>query len=197
MPNLVNDFEVRKETLRALGGDPTGLSNIYEVDKEILRLTQQGGSGIPDAPVDGVQYARQNGEWTPVEEGIPDAPSDGKTYGRNNGNWTAVESGYPIKQGVEIDNNVVSVENYGIHTKLNGNFISYESGTGENYVRLYDKLEVMMDGEKSEAKFIDVANAGNGVVKTTNDGKVKFWLGTQQEYDAIATKDANTLYVIK
>ena len=67
MPNLVNDFEVRKETLRALGGDPTGLANIFEVDKEILRLTQQGGSGITDAPVDGVQYARQNGEWTPVQ----------------------------------------------------------------------------------------------------------------------------------
>ena len=72
MPNLVNDFEVRKETLRALGGNPDGLANIYEVDKEILRLTQQGGGGegIPDAPVDGVQYARQNGEWTPVESGI-------------------------------------------------------------------------------------------------------------------------------
>ena len=173
MPNLVNDFEVRKETLRALGGDPTGLANIFEVDKEILRLTQQGGGG----------------------EGIPDAPSDGKTYGRNNGTWTPVESGYPIKQGVQIDNNIVSVENYGIYTKLNGNFISYESG--DNYVRLYDKLEVVKDGEKSEANFIDVANAGNGVVKTSNNGKVKFWSGTQAEYDAIATKDSNTIYIIK
>ena len=242
MPNLVNDFEVRKETLRALGGNPDGLANIYEVDKEILRIIQQGGGGgegIPDAPVDGVQYGRQNGEWTPVESGIdwntikqklaedgvesikfiigdeqviltasevknllnqtvlPDAPSDSKTYGRNNGAWTPVESGYPIKQGVQIDNNVVSVENYGIYTKLNGNFISYESGTGDNYVRLYDKLEVLKDGEKSEANFIDVANAGNGVVKTSNGGKVKFWSGTQAEYDAITTKDANTLYIIK
>ena len=67
MPNLVNDFEVRKETLHALGGNPDGLANIYEVDLEILRLTQQGGSGITDAPVDGVQYGRQNGEWTPVQ----------------------------------------------------------------------------------------------------------------------------------
>ena len=70
MSNLVNDFEVRKETLRALGGNPDGLANIYEVDKEILRLTQQGGSGITDAPVDGVQYGRKNGEWTPVESGV-------------------------------------------------------------------------------------------------------------------------------
>ena len=70
MPNLVNDFEVRKETLRALGGDPTGLANIYEVDLEILKLIGSGEQGIPDAPIDGVQYARQNGEWTPVESGV-------------------------------------------------------------------------------------------------------------------------------
>lgn len=46
MPNLVNDFEVRKETLRALGGNPDGLANIYEVDLEILKLIGSGGSGI-------------------------------------------------------------------------------------------------------------------------------------------------------
>ena len=46
MPDLVNDFEVRKETLRALGGNPDGLANIYEVDKEILKLISEGGSGI-------------------------------------------------------------------------------------------------------------------------------------------------------
>lgn len=143
---------------------------------------ETGGNGIPTG-------------WTVKEfDMYTEAPKDGKTYGRNNGAWTPVESGYQIKQGVEIDNNVVSVENYGIYTKLNGNFISYESGN--NHVRLYDKLEVMIDGEKIEAKFIDVANAGNGVVKTSNGGKVKFWSGTQEEYDAIATKDANTLYVI-
>ena len=76
--------------------------------------------------------------------------------------------------------------------------VDYNKGTAieDNYVRLYDKLEVFKDGEKSEANFMDVANAGNGVVKTPNGGKVKFWSGTQQEYDAITTKDANTLYII-
>lgn len=46
MPNLVNDFEVRKETLRALGGNPDGLANIFEVDKEILKILSEGGVGI-------------------------------------------------------------------------------------------------------------------------------------------------------
>ena len=153
--------------------------------------------GISDAPSDGTQYARQNGAWTPVEEGLTDAPIDGKTYGRNNGAWTPVESGYPIKQGVEIDNNVVSVQNYGQYTKLHGNFIEIEKNNECN-IKLYDKLEVTMPGEESKtAKFIDILNAGNGVVKTSNGGKVKFWSGTQQEYDAIATKDSHTLYIIK
>ena len=103
MPNLVNDFEVRKETLRALGGNPDGLANIYEVDLEILKLIGSGEQGIPDAPIDGVQYARQDGAWVESE---------------------------PIK------------------------------------------------------------------VKTTSNNTLQFWSGTQQEYDAIVTKDANTLYVI-
>lgn len=33
-------------------------------------------------------------------------------------------------------------------------------------------------------------------VVDTNSGKLKFWSGTRQEYDAIVTKDSNTLYNI-
>lgn len=43
--NLSNDFEVRQATLVKLGGDPTNLSNIYEVDLAILEKTGQGGGG--------------------------------------------------------------------------------------------------------------------------------------------------------
>ena len=185
-----------------------GVASTGTIEKISGVSYEAGGNGIPEgwtvkeiyeyveAPMDGNQYARQDGTWTVVEPGITDAPSDGKTYGRNNGAWTPVESGYPIKQGVQIDNNVVSVENYGQYTKLHGNFIEIEKNN-EGNIKLYDKLEVTMPGEESKtASFIDILNAGNGVVKTSNGGKVKFWSGTQAEYDAIATKDANTLYVI-
>ena len=151
---------------------------------------------------DGVEYVQNSSSgipsgWTVKEVDVIEVPNDGKTYGRNNGTWTEVESGYPIKQGVQIDNNVVSVENYGQHTSLHGNFIEIEKNE-EGNIRLYDKLEVTMPGEESKtASFIDILNAGNGVVKTTSNNTLQFWTGTQQEYDAITTKDANTLYIIK
>lgn len=40
------DFEVRKATLRKLGGDPTGLQTIYEVDLAILDKIGGGGGGL-------------------------------------------------------------------------------------------------------------------------------------------------------
>lgn len=43
-----NDFEVRQATLTKLGGDPTNLTNIYEVDLAILDKTSGGGAVIDD-----------------------------------------------------------------------------------------------------------------------------------------------------
>ena len=143
MPNLVNDFEVRKETLRALGGNPDGLANIYEVDLEILKLIGSGGGeGIPDAPVDGVQYARQNGEWTPVESGL---------------DWNT------IKQKLANDG--------------------------------VESIKFIMGAEEIILTASELKNLLNQTVQS--DTVTNIWSGTQQEYDAIATKDANTLYVIK
>ena len=50
-----------------------------------------GALAIPDAPVDGQQYARQNASWSVVAGGgggIADAPSDGTLYGRKSAAWT-------------------------------------------------------------------------------------------------------------
>lgn len=47
-----------------------------------------GGGGVPEAPIDGQQYARQNAGWSVVaDSGIPEAPQDGNYYVRQNGNW--------------------------------------------------------------------------------------------------------------
>ena len=99
-----------------------------------------------------------------------------------------------FKELEELDNKYNNISNTNIFELAIYLYIRY----GEVPVELYDKLEVTMPGEESKtASFIDILNAGNGVVKTSNGGNVKFWNGTQAEYDAIATKDANTLYIIK
>ena len=180
MSNLVNDFEVRKETLRALGGDPTGLANIYEVDLEILKLIGSGGGeGIPEAPIDGVQYARQDGAWTVVESvepGISDAPTDGTQYARQNGNWTPVVEGITDAQS---DGQKYARQD-GTWTPVTEG-ISDAPTDGTQYAR-------------QNGAWVEVEPSK---VKTTNNTTIKFWTGTQDEYDLIATKDANTLYIIK
>lgn len=60
--------------------------------------------GIPDAPDDGQQYARQSGTWSVVivgdggggGGGFPDAPINGKMYGRKNGTWQEVPPDPPV-----------------------------------------------------------------------------------------------------
>jgi hypothetical protein len=56
-----------------------------------------GGGGIPDAPTDGQQYARngQTASWEVVAGGIPDAPADGQQYARNGqtASWEVVAGG--------------------------------------------------------------------------------------------------------
>ena len=169
MSNLVNDFEVRKETLKKLGGDPTGLANIYEVDLEILkRIGSGGGEGIPDAPIDGVQYARQNGAWTPVESGV---------------DWNTIKQKL-AEDGVESIKFIMGAEQIiltasELKTLLNQTVLPDAPSDGKQYAR-------------QDGAWVEVSK-----VKTTNNTTMQFWSGTQQEYDAITTKDANTLYIIK
>ena len=167
---ISNDFEVRKETLRALGGNPDGLANIYEVDLEILKLIGSGEQGIPEAPIDGVQYARQNGEWTPVESGL---------------DWNTIKQKL-AGDGVESIKFIIGAEEViltasELKTLLNQTVLPDAPSDGKQYAR--------QNGDWVEAE--------PSKVKTTNNTTMQFWSGTQQEYDAIVTKDANTLYIIK
>jgi len=50
-------------------------------------------TGFPEAPDDGNQYGRQSDSWTVITPSIPEAPSDNRTYGRRNQGWTEVTSG--------------------------------------------------------------------------------------------------------
>jgi len=68
-----------------------------------------GPGGVPEAPLDGQQYARQSGAWAVVVSsgGIPDAPSNGNVYGRLNAAWTDLGALYqPIGSYAPINNPV-------------------------------------------------------------------------------------------
>jgi hypothetical protein len=50
--------------------------------------------GTPEAPQDGIAYARQNGVWVPTASGagVPEAPSDGTAYVRMSAAWTQLDT---------------------------------------------------------------------------------------------------------
>lgn len=61
--------------------------------------------GIPDAPSDGEEYVRKDGNWAVASGGgggIADAPSDGKLYGREDGTWVEVPAPVAVAQVIPI-----------------------------------------------------------------------------------------------
>ena len=60
------------------------------------QLTGLPPSGIPEAPIDNLTYARNNATWVNISDtsGIPDAPVTGLQYGRQDGEWTPTVDAY-------------------------------------------------------------------------------------------------------
>lgn len=76
MNKYTTDFEVRKATLRKLGGDPTGLQTTYEVDLAILdKIGGGGGGGLTPEEVaeivKEVAYAKIEGIDIKTDPGYP------------------------------------------------------------------------------------------------------------------------------
>ena len=98
---------------QAIDGDNQSIGNktvslIVDTDGAAIRKTRDGIYGeaaetyarvatvedIPlDAPADGKQYARKDGDW---DEVTPDAPADGKQYARKDGDWDEVTPDAPV-----------------------------------------------------------------------------------------------------
>jgi len=54
---------------------------------------------------------------------------------------------------------------------------------------------VFTDAEKNKLAGLD--NTAKSVVNQNGGSAMKIWVGTQAQYDAITTKDANTAYMVK
>ena len=55
---------------------------------------------FPEAPVDGLEYARKNAGWSEVT-GFPEAPTDGKQYGRQSSTWTVIDTADGVPEAPE------------------------------------------------------------------------------------------------
>lgn len=62
--------------------------------KEYVDYIGSGGlitTGIPEAPIDSIQYGRQNAAWTPID--VLEAPNDGQEYVRKSEAWAVATGG--------------------------------------------------------------------------------------------------------
>jgi hypothetical protein len=83
----------------ALLGDGTSIpeapidGNPYVRQNAAWAVSTGGGGGVPEAPADGSQYARKDLAWDPVVIDVLEAPVDGTQYARKNASWEAVDQG--------------------------------------------------------------------------------------------------------
>lgn len=175
-----SDYDVRLATLEKMGGDVSkNYASVYDIDLAILAATNGGGGGgIPEAPSDGKKYARKDGAWEEVNE--PDL------------------TGYATEAWVGQQGYLTSVPSeYVTDTELT-NGLSGKQDT-------ISDLDTIRSG----------AALGSTALQSVPEGyATETWVGqqgyltsipvsycqvvtlTQEQYDALATKDAHTLYII-
>ena len=138
-----------------------------------------GGGGIPEAPENGNLYARRDAAWETFSPGIGDADANGQLYGRQNNAWVLVPDA-PVTS-VNGDTGVVNLGLTDLNSvsssvdDLNGNLITWN---GFGWVGI--GRQAIVD-DTNAVQSTDVTN----IVELT-----------QAAYDALGSKDANTLYVI-
>lgn len=74
-------------------GDPIGPINLPQPE------APEPTDAFDEAPLDGLQYARQNAEWSEVIGQVEEAPEDGKRYVRRNEDWVEITIGEAPKDG--------------------------------------------------------------------------------------------------
>lgn len=129
-----------------------------------------------------------------------DSPLWIKVSDKNKATAANVEEGYGIpfwnKDGIILGKKIVT-ENKLVRFNTS-NYSNYINFLCEKYVNIPDTIwvptTVPADGQILQGKGSE--NAPVWVDPTSLTNGISFWKGTQDEYDAITTKDASTLYII-
>lgn len=200
--------------------------SVYDVDLAILEAVEQGGGGgIPDAPSDHKLYGREDGEWSEVvipSPGISDAPSDDKYYARRNATWSEVPSGggisdapidgkkYARKDGAWSEVNEPDLTDYatktwvgqqGYLTSVPSEYVTdTELATELSGYATSSDLTTGLSGKQDTISDLATIRSGAALGATALQSVPVSYCQvvtlTQAQYDALATKDAHTLYII-
>jgi hypothetical protein len=121
------------------------------------------GGGVPEAPVNGQSFARQNATWVVVPPpGISDAPINGTLYGRLNAAWSAVPAlGFTPED----------VANKSTGTALGTSNTSYPS---QNAVKVYVDTATNGLDSPAYAASLPLDFLGKPIVTVTLAGNIQF-----------------------
>lgn len=120
-------------------------------------------------------------------------PSDSSMSWRklSSGGYTLPTASTTVLGGVKVDGSTITINGSGVISATGGGGGGYVLPTATQSVKggvRVDGTSTIMNGEVIKSQVIDV---------NTNTIVVKHWLGTQEQYNAIVTKDSNTIYLIR
>ena len=95
------------------------------VTYKMIRMTTPGMDPpvpkVPDAPVDGQLYGRQNANWHPIPQAaVTEAPADGQTYGRQDNQWQTIPAIPTAGVVIHTIQPVSAAENTSVPITVNG-----------------------------------------------------------------------------
>ena len=89
---------------------------------------------VTEAPIDGEQYARTDGEWAVVEADVDEAPIDGLTYGRKDANWATMVGGAVISDTPPPE--PLQAGQFWYEADTGNTFVWFDDGNSKQWVQI-------------------------------------------------------------
>lgn len=192
----------------------TSTAGLVKPDGTTITITPDGtitsaGGALPDNVVttDTVQIitARKAIAYN-TQLWFGNTTRDGRIYLRTPNPALCIEAGSDVTNGIELRSNTsclgtMHASGFDIGIKPNNTTLASYNSTG-SVLTVGDTANLTLKSPNAPSinrnsqtyTNIDSGNIGTYAVATTQG--IKLWKGTQTEYNAIETKDGNTLYII-
>ena len=179
-----------------LGPNATNSTGKYNVSLgyQTQATGSKGATALGYQTVASGQYSHAEGYYTQATG----------NYSHAEGSGTEAQGNYSHAEGIDTEASNTSEHasgQFNISNKASTTFgdagnTLFSVGNGKNDQNRHNAFEIRQNGD------IYIADSSNGTPYKLQDKmdkipSVKFWTGTQAEYDAIETKDDNTVYFVK